>query len=520
MIMFNFLKNKLLNSLIINLILIFFAATNCGSAANQVNNDLPFQKTRNKIEQQIKEAKNIPSISVAIAKNGEIIWEESFGFSDVEKSIKATPNTMYHLGSLGKVYTATAIMILKERGFINLDKPANEYLGDAKLYAFEGNADDATVRRILNHTSGLPYFWTHLYEEELDQRPIWDEVISQYGKIVSPPGDRFIYSNLGFGILGHIIERLSGKPYHEFMRNEVFEPLGLNRTMIDPGRPYNEIYLAQKYAPEGRAPYSDHICKGGGTVFASAHDLVRFGMFHLKNHAEDMQPILSDQSIDDMQNSKSANTPYGIGWHSFNKFRYKIVLHGGHVLGSISSLRLIPSENIAVAVVSNGEEADTPKICDWLFAELLTRYNAFFKIREAFSGENQNVPGRFSPPASLIGTWRGSIKTYMGDLSVQVMVKPDGDMRMKYVTEEDSENEGVPPLEGQIPRFANAVFHASFPLEVPTSFTNRYSHSVNFHLKLRGNILSGYISAEAWEPLKPHFCVPFYMRIERVDKQE
>jgi hypothetical protein len=141
-----------------------------------------------------------------------------------------------------------------------------------------------------------------------------------------------------------------------------------------------------------------------------------------------------------------------------------------------------------------------------------------FNIREAFSGDGQNGPGRFSPPVSLIGTWRGSIKLFEGDVSVQLMVKPDGDVRMKYVNEDDAENEGVTPVEGQIPRFANGVFHASFPMEIPTSFTNRYRHSVNFHLKLRGNILSGYISAEAWEPLKPHFCVPFYMRIEKVDK--
>ncbi len=509
------IKITLLNSLIA--ILLFF--TNC-SSSNVPNNDLPFSTVRSKIEDHIKE-KHIPSVSVAIAKDGEIIWEESFGFADVEKQIKATPHSMYHLGSLGKVYTATAIMILNERRLIDLDKPVNDYLGESKIQAYEGNVGDVTVRRILNHTSGFPYFWTHLYEHELDQRPSWDEVIDHYGKIISPPGEeRYIYSNLGMGILGYVIERISGKPYAEFMKTEIFDPLGLNRTHIDPGHPYDAEYIAQKYAPDGRVPYSDHICKGGGTVFASAHDLVRFGMFHLKNHAADMQPILNDHSLEDMQNSTSANTPYGIGWHVFNKFGYKVVGHGGHVLGSISSLRLIPSENIAVAVVSNGEEADTPKICDCILAELLIRYNTFFKIQEAFSGDNKNDPGRFSPPGSLIGTWQGNIKTYMGDLSVQVMVKPDGDVRMKYVNENDSENEGVKPMEGQIPHFANAVFHASFPLEIPTPFTNRYSHSVNFHLKLRGNILSGYISAEAWEPLMPHFCVPFYMRIEKVDKRE
>jgi CubicO group peptidase (beta-lactamase class C family) len=116
----------------------------------------------------------------------------------VEKRIKATPHTLYHLGSLGKVYTATAIMILKERGLIDLDKQANEYLGKAKIEAYEGNINDVTLRRILNHTSGLSYMWTHLYAPELNQRPPWDEVIRRFGKTVSPPGERYIYSNFGF----------------------------------------------------------------------------------------------------------------------------------------------------------------------------------------------------------------------------------------------------------------------------------------------------------------------------------
>jgi len=504
------------SSIILILYLFFFAATNCGSS-NNATDDLPFSKTRSKIENHIKEAKNIPSISVAVAKDGKIIWEESFGLADVEKQIKASPHTMYHLGSLGKVYTATAIMILKERGLIDLDKPANDYLGQAKLQAFEGNAEDATVRRILNHTSGLPYFWTHLYEEELDQRPSWDEVINQYGKLVSPPGDRFIYSNLGFGILGFIVERISGKPYHEFMKTEVFEPLGLSRSKIDTG-PYDEEYIAQKYAPEGKVPYSDHICKGGGTHFVSAHDLVRFGMFHLKNHLPDQKPILSDKSIDDMQNSlTSSKSPYRIGWSILNKFGYKIIRHGGRVVGATSSLRLIPSENIAVAVVSNGDETNTPLICDWIFAELLIRYNMFLKMRETFSGSNKGGSGKFKPSASLIGIWEGNIATFEGDLPVQLFVKADGEVRMKYLNKEAIDIEGVLPSEGSSPRFSNKIFNASFPLEIPTPFTKRHNHSVNFHLKLRGKILSGYISAEGMEPLKPHFCLPFYMRVEKVE---
>ena len=478
-----------------------------------------FQKASSNIEQYVQEA-NIPSISVAVAQNGKIIWEESFGLSNVEEKIKATPHTMYHLGSLGKVYTATAIMLLKERGFIDLDKPANEYLGKVKIEAYEGDANDATIRRILNHTSGLPWMWTHLYENEIDRRPSWDEVIGYYGKIVSPPRDRFIYSNLGFGILGNIIERISGKSYDEFMKSEVFSPLGLTRTMVDTG-PSSEEDIAQKYTHQGRVPYFDMICKGGGTVFASAHDLVGFGMFHLKNHLVNQKPVLSDISIDQMQSAIESCSPqssYRIGWHISRRFGYHIVEHGGHVLGAKAELRLIPSKNIAVAVLSNGDEADTSKINDWIFSELLTRYKFLSGLRNLFSVRGRIGHKTFSPPSSLIGTWSGEIVTYEKRHPVQITIEANGNAQMKYVEKDNPDNTGVAPLKGTSPAFNNSIFTASFPIEIPTSFTQRYPHTAYIDTKLRGTILSGYISAQAWEPQMPHFNVPSYIRLEKMKR--
>jgi len=483
---------------------------------DQQASDHRFNEARTSIEGYVQEA-YIPSISVAVAQNGNILWEESFGWADVEKRIKATPRTMYHLGSLGKVYTATAIMILKEQGLIDLDKPANEYLGKGKIEAYEGNINDVTLRRILNHTSGLPYMWTHLYTHELNQRPPWDEVIRHFGKTVSPPGGRYIYSNLGFGILGYIVERVSGKSYHEFMKTEVFDPLSLTRTAVDTGL-YDGEYIAQKYSSKGRVPYFDMLCKGGGTVFASAHDLVRFGMFHMKNHLVDQKPILSDTSLQEMQSSSrstSPQSPYKIGWWVSTRYGYSMVQHGGHVLGAKAELGLIPSENIAVAVLSNGEEANTTKVCDWIFSELLTRYRVLSGLRSLFSGSGTTDPPAFSPPSSLVATWKGEIRADDKKLSVQIIIEADGHVRMKYLEAGNPDDPGVAPLEGNVPQFSNGIFTASFPLEIPTPFTSRYPHTVYIDAKLRGTTLSGYVLACALEGL-PHFNVPFYIRLEKI----
>jgi CubicO group peptidase (beta-lactamase class C family) len=105
-------------------------------------------------------AGEIPSMSVAVAKGGEIIWEEAFGWADRERMIQATPHTMYSMASISKPITTTGLMILVEQGKVELDQPVNRYIAPARLTAFEGDAESATMTHILNHTSGLPVHYS------------------------------------------------------------------------------------------------------------------------------------------------------------------------------------------------------------------------------------------------------------------------------------------------------------------------------------------------------------------------
>jgi CubicO group peptidase (beta-lactamase class C family) len=127
--------------------LVLFAAVITAASARQNNSPAAaFDRVREFIKQQLGE-RRLPSVAVAVARDGKIIWEEAFGWADVEKRIPATPHTMYSLASISKPITATGLMILKERGRIELDRPINEYLGEAKIAVRVGNPADATVRR-------------------------------------------------------------------------------------------------------------------------------------------------------------------------------------------------------------------------------------------------------------------------------------------------------------------------------------------------------------------------------------
>lgn len=186
------------------------------------------------IQRQLTES-GAPSIALALARDGKIIWEEGFGWADRENRTPATHHTLYSLASISKPITATGLMVLAERGRVDLDKPANDYLGPAKIRARTGNAAAATLRRIANHSAGLPLHYQFFYEDEPYRRPSMDETILRYANLVTPPGEHYQYSNLGYGILDYVIARQSGRRYPDFMREEVFAPLGLTHMSVDIG---------------------------------------------------------------------------------------------------------------------------------------------------------------------------------------------------------------------------------------------------------------------------------------------
>ena len=164
----------------------------------------------------------VPSVAIAVARHGEVLREEAFGWADRERRIPATEHTMYSQASVSKPITATALMVLVERGMVNLDTPINRYLApDSQVKVWIGNPEEVTVRSVANHTAGLPRHENFYRSEEAYLRPPMEESIRRYGNVVTPPGERYRYSNFGYGILDHVIARTSGMSFADFMREEV-----------------------------------------------------------------------------------------------------------------------------------------------------------------------------------------------------------------------------------------------------------------------------------------------------------
>ena len=321
-----------------------------------VSNADPFADVRAYIEKQMADG-HPASLTVAVSQDGETIWSESWGWADRERRIPAGVHTAYSLASISKPVTATGLMVLVERGKIDLELPVDDYLGRQKLTGFAGDAADASVRRVAGHMAGLPLHYQFFYEDEPFTRPSMEETIRRYGILVTKPGDVYQYSNLGYGILDYCIERQSGKPFADFMRSEVFLPLGMTHTSIgiDAGL---DPYAAVRYSQDGtRIPFYDFDHRGASAVFASAHDLLRFGNFHIGILPDGAEQVLKKESRAAMR-VVNEESKYGIGWRvTPHPAGVDVVSHRGGMGGVSTMLNLVPEKRLVVTALSNSRDS-------------------------------------------------------------------------------------------------------------------------------------------------------------------
>jgi len=450
----------------------------------------------------------VPSIAVAVSKGGKVIWEEGFGWADRERRVAATEHTMYSLASISKPVTATGLMVLVERGKVDLDRPANDYLGLGKLTGLAGDASLATVRRVANHTAGLPLHYMFYYEGAGDAVPTMDEAIARYGILINPPGSFYQYSNLGFGVIDHIIERMSGMRYEDFMRSEVFLPLGLTRTSINLD-PALEPYAAVRYDPQGHpVPFYDFDHRGASAVYASAHDLLRFGMFHLKDRLPDMKRILRDSTLDAMHASTTgiAGSEYGVGWRvTPDENGLLRVSHSGGMPGVNTILALYPSEDLAVVVLANTTGSAPFRIASEIVGTLVPRYADSLKARRARAKPPE--PAKWAMPTQLAGEWTGTVRTWDGTVPFTLTFQADGDVVAKLGDQHRA-------LLWE-PEWQDSVFTGRFGGRMPTPDAGRHPHSILLTLTLRGGVLSGQASAQTIPPDTVYFARTSYATLSR-----
>lgn len=324
------------------------------------------------------------SATAAIAVDGKLVYAEGFGMADRAGSIPVKPATIFNIGSISKVYVATAIMLLVDDGKVSLDKPVADYLPEFRM------ADDRykkiTVRMLLNHTSGLPgtegsNAFGFKYDDRIKQETI-ETLIRAHLK--HDPGAMAVYCNDGFTLAEMIVERASGKKYITFLRQRIFKPLGLKNTGMGVADIRDKPVALYYDAKSGKIhPPESLSVLGAGGLSSTAGELCRFAdTFSVKNK------LLKKASLAEMKKAqpsafwgklRNPGFSFGLGWDLTGLPRYDAagvqILGKSGGTGNYSSMVFtVPEKRISVAVIASGAESGAMKIAlDMLDAVLVEK---------------------------------------------------------------------------------------------------------------------------------------------------
>ena len=386
-----------------------------------------FSDVRSFIRQSVADER-APSVSVAVVRDDQLVWAEGFGFAGMETRRPATADSIYLLASVSKPITATGLMVLVERGQIDLDKPANDYLPGPKLRANRGSASDITVRRLANHTSGMQVHYNFYF----DQVPplSHDEVIRRYGIAHTLPGSRVEYCNLAFGILDYITELASGKPWGEFMEKSVYDPIGMTHTS-DRVRPGLEPFATVQYQSDiaGKfirvPPYRfDH--NGASAIWSSANDLSRFLRLHLNGGIMDGRQLLKEETARSMLKVTATTNPqqpdagFGVSWALGSALGHRYFEHTGGMPGVATWVRGFPDDKTGFVVLLNASGGD-----------LMTKISE--RLTRAMFPDGREEPKKAATKETIerkadlfVGEWKGVLMHYEGDIPIVLSVSQKG----------------------------------------------------------------------------------------------
>jgi CubicO group peptidase (beta-lactamase class C family) len=311
-----------------------------------------------------------PSLNVAIIRDGKIVYQGAFGFEDIQAGRKATPQTSYHVASVTKAFTASLVVMLHARGVVDLDQPVAKYLPkDVSISAKPALGATITLRQLASHTSGLPRGIPGRVQSvegryQLEPKRLYDHLAGV--KLEFDPGTGQIYSNLGFGLLGHALERAAGKPFDQLLQDMLCEPLRLAGTAIEV---HDKLRLATGYGStnprrEVKHSYRERLAFSGGLI-TSASDLAKFLAAQMKPGIFTSEMLAQLHTPSKLSDGRIAGT--GLGWSiGSSQTLGRIVEKNGGRNNCSAWIGFAPEHGVGVAVVTNCGGPDVDSIGEWL----------------------------------------------------------------------------------------------------------------------------------------------------------
>ena len=284
--------------------------------------------------------------SVLIAQNGKVVLSKGYGWADAEWSIPNSPSTRFAIASITKEFTAASILLLEERGKLKTDDLVKKYLPEAPA-----SWDKITIYNLLTHTSGIPDAGVE-YQSGPPEKMVFHDKPLEF-----QPGEKWAYSNQGYVVLGYVLERLSGQTYEDFIRDNIFKPLGMN----DSGMDSNFTIIPRRasgYSPgENGIDNAERIYRSAfaaGGIYSTTEDMLRWeeGLFGGK--------LLTPVSLRKM--TTPVKSDWACGLYVKNVNGHLMVEQSGGAIGFNGDVAYYPEEKLAVIVLGNLNTAGILKI--------------------------------------------------------------------------------------------------------------------------------------------------------------
>ena len=311
----------------------------------------------NYMEDEMREQK-IAGAVIVVVKDGHEVLKKGYGFSDIANETPVDPDiTTFPIASVSKLFTATAIMQLYERGQIDLDEDVQNQIGD--LVIENPYTRKVTCSNLLTHSSGLDE-GSELFVGTTDKKAIQPQDTyfrTHHLNVVEEPDKVSRYSNAGYNLLGYIIERKSGQSYAQFVQENILEPLSMHHTTVA----IDDENMSKGYEIEGEsfkeAPFAYQYALGSGSIISTAEDMSHFLNAYLAKGSYGEQRILQEETVDLMEKKRFANDDIlaGMGYGFIREERngHLILKHEGALPGYMSTVLMIPEANVGIYLSVN-----------------------------------------------------------------------------------------------------------------------------------------------------------------------
>jgi CubicO group peptidase (beta-lactamase class C family) len=325
---------------------------------------------------------NIPGCNLAVIKDGEIVYQRSYGLANLEHNIPIKRETRFQIGSISKHFTAMSIALLEKEGKLSIDDDIRKYLPEVPDFG-----TPITINHLLHHISGLRE-WTAIAllsgsrMDDIVMLPDSLDMIARQRELNFKPGEQYLYCNTGYAFLSLIVERASGKPLHQFADEKLFKPLGMKNTLFHSN--YKQVIpnFAASYSPDGDGSFGwvplVQAIPGSTSVVTTVDDLAKWDQEFYEGKVVGLD-VIKRMHTRGILNSGEVIS-YAFGLEVKPHLGLKTVSHGGSHAGFRSSLLRYPDQHFTVIVMANradvfGEEL-TQKVADLYLAEIYTEKTA------------------------------------------------------------------------------------------------------------------------------------------------